>query len=130
MTNSQLWVILEYGGEVEHQVMDLILKTVLGAGVVIVIQLLAKTKYYYIAGLAPLFPTFALISHYVVGTEQTPEALKQTLMFGLASMIPYLVYMLTLYLFVDRLKLELALLCAVLGWSLAATALVLIWNRA
>ena len=42
--------------------MDLILKAALGAAVVIILAMLAKTKNYYIAGLVPLFPTFALIA--------------------------------------------------------------------
>jgi uncharacterized membrane protein (GlpM family) len=28
-------------------------------------------KNYYLAGLVPLFPTFALIAHYIVGSERT-----------------------------------------------------------
>ena len=47
--------------------MDLILKATLGAAVVVILAALAKTRNYYIAGLVPLFPTFALIAHYIVG---------------------------------------------------------------
>ena len=44
--------------------MGLVIKAALGALVVLLIGVLAKTKNYYIAGLIPLFPTFALIAHY------------------------------------------------------------------
>ncbi len=46
--------------------MGLVIKAALGALVVLLIGVLAKTKNYYIAGLIPLFPTFALIAHYIV----------------------------------------------------------------
>ncbi|EFZ0255431.1 GlpM family protein [Shigella sonnei] len=51
--------------------MGLVIKAALGALVVLLIGVLAKTKNYYIAGLIPLFPTFALIAHYIVASELT-----------------------------------------------------------
>ncbi|BBU83743.1 hypothetical protein EIMP300_51430 [Escherichia coli] len=50
--------------------MGLVIKAALGALVVLLIGVLAKTKNYYIAGLIPLFPTFALIAHYIVASER------------------------------------------------------------
>ena len=37
----------------------------LGAFAVILIAILSKSKSFYIAGLEPLFPTFAIIAHYI-----------------------------------------------------------------
>ena len=54
--------------------MALVIKAAIGALVVLLIGLLSKTKNYYIAGLIPLFPTFALIAHYIVATERGVEA--------------------------------------------------------
>ncbi len=53
--------------------MDLILKAALGAAVVLILAALAKTRNYYIAGLVPLFPTFALIAHYIVGKGRSVD---------------------------------------------------------
>ena len=50
-----------------YKQMQLFIKALIGAGVVVLIQLLTRSQNYYIAGLVPLFPTFALISHYMVG---------------------------------------------------------------
>ena len=107
---------------------SLLLKALLGAVIIIVIQLLAKTKNYYIAGLVPLFPTFTLMSHYIVGTQRTVGELKATIRFGIAAMIPYFVYMLALYFLVERVKLVPALLAATLCWAIAATMLVAVWK--
>ena len=50
-------------------------------GHLILIQVLARTKNAYVAGLVPLFPTFALIAHYPVGTQRGTTELKQTIQF-------------------------------------------------
>lgn len=109
--------------------MDLILKACLGAAVVVILAALAKTRNYYIAGLVPLFPTFALIAHYIVGKERSLEDLKTTILFGMWSIIPYLVYLMALYLLVDRLRLEASLALATLAWLVAAGILVSLWLR-
>ena len=55
--------------------MGLVIKAALGA-LVVLIGVLAKTKNYYIAGLIPLFPTFALIAHYIVASGGTETATR------------------------------------------------------
>lgn len=107
---------------------SLLLRALFGAGVVVVIQLLARTRSYYIAGLVPLFPTFTLISNYIVGTERTVAELKTTLRFSMASMVPYGVYLIALYLLVDRLKFRMALLGAVVCWAVVAVVLIVLWH--
>lgn len=54
----------------------LFLKCMLGAGVVLIISILSKSKAFYIAGLVPLFPTFALIAHVIVFQQKGAEALQ------------------------------------------------------
>lgn len=109
--------------------MDLIFKALLGAAVVVILAALAKTKNYYIAGLVPLFPTFALIAHYIVGKGRSLGDLKTTILFGMWSIIPYFIYLAALYLMVDRWRLEVSLALAALAWLVAATLLVTFWIR-
>jgi len=106
---------------------DLFFKALLGAAVVLIIAALSKTKNYYIAGLVPLFPTFALIAHYIVGKGRSIDDLKTTIVFGMWSIIPYFVYLATLYVMVDRLRLEASLAVAAVAWLMAATLLVTVW---
>lgn len=89
--------------------MGLVIKAALGALVVVLIGLLAKTKNYYIAGLIPLFPTFALIAHYIVASERGIDALRTTIVFSMWSIIPYFVYLVSLWYFTGFLKLPVAL---------------------
>ena len=109
--------------------MQLIIKALIGAVVVVIIQLLTHSKNYYLAGLVPLFPTFALISHYLVGNQRTTVELKMTIIFSMFSLIPYFIYLLALYLLVERIRLEFALLMAALCWGVAASLLIFLWNR-
>ena len=109
--------------------MDLILKATLGAAVVIILAALAKTKNYYIAGLVPLFPTFALIAHYIVGKGRSLDDLKTTIVFGMWSIISYFIYLATLYVMVDKMRLEASLAVAAVAWLMAATVLVSVWVR-
>ena len=45
------------------------------------------------------------------------------------SIIPYFVYLATLYVLVDRLRLEASMALATLAWLIAATVLVTVWVR-
>ena len=108
--------------------MRLFVRALLGALVVVVIQLFSRSRNYYIAGLVPLFPTFAIISHYLVGSQRTSAELKNTILFTMLSLIPYFIYLLALYLLVDRLRLELSLLASALSWAFAAGLLIILWN--
>lgn len=109
--------------------MGLVFKAALGALVVVLIALLSRTKNYYIAGLIPLFPTFALLAHYIVATDRGMDALRTTIVFGMWSIIPYFLYLLSLWYFTGFLKLPLALGGAVVCWSLSAWVLIYCWSR-
>lgn len=109
--------------------MGLLIKAAIGALVVVAIGLLAKTKNYYIAGLIPLFPTFALIAHYIVATERGIDALRATIVFGMWAIIPYFIYLLSLWYFTGLMRVWPALGCAVLCWCLSAWLLIFFWNR-
>ncbi|MBV4369213.1 GlpM family protein [Erwinia phyllosphaerae] len=109
--------------------MGLILKAALGALIVVLISLLSRTRSYYLAGLLPLFPTFALIAHYIVASERGTEALRATIIFGMWAIIPYFIYLLTLWYFVGMMKLPLALGSAVGCWCIAAWLLITLWSR-
>jgi len=104
-------------------------KCSLGALAVLLIALLSQSRAFYIAGLVPLFPTFALIAHYIVASERDAQALQRTALFGLWSLLPYALYLLTVYWLSTRTALLPTLLLATLAWLLAATLLLWGWTR-
>lgn len=109
--------------------LSLFLKCLMGAVAVLAIALLSRSKSFFIAGLIPLFPTFALIAHYIVGSERSIADLRTTALFGLWSLIPYAVYLLAVYWLSVRTTLTVTLASATLAWTVAAGALVLVWGR-
>ena len=54
----------------------LLLKCLLGALAVLLIALLSRASSFYLAGLVPLFPTFALIAHAMVGSAGMVQSMK------------------------------------------------------
>jgi membrane protein GlpM len=109
--------------------MTLFLKCLLGAAAVLVIALLSKSRSFYIAGLVPLFPTFALIAHAIVGSERGAAALRTTALFGLWSLLPYALYLVAVYVLCTRFSLPVTLVAATLTWMLGAAVLLLAWTR-
>lgn len=104
-------------------------KCLLGAAAVLLISLLAQTRNFYIAGLVPLFPTFALIAHAIVGSQRSAGDLRQTALFGLCSLIPYAIYLGCVFWLATRATLSTTLLLATLAWLVAAGLLLLAWQR-
>ncbi|AVX01602.1 hypothetical protein BST55_05570 [Vibrio vulnificus] len=110
-------------------VISLFLKSLLGAAAVVIIALLSKSKNFYIAGLVPLFPTFALIAHFIVGSERSMEDLRQTALFGLWSLLPYAAYLAAVYYFSYRFSLVTTLSAATVIWLMAASLLIVVWTK-
>ena len=106
----------------------LFLKCMLGAGVVLIISILSKSKAFYIAGLVPLFPTFALIAHVIVFQQKGAEALQKTALFGLWSLIPYAIYLVAVYMLATRVSMWSCLGLATLCWMVAAAGLIYGWQ--
>jgi membrane protein GlpM len=109
--------------------MTLFFKCLLGAAAVLLIALLSRTRNFYIAGLVPLFPTFALIAHYIIGSERSAQDLRATALFGLASLLPYAVYLACVYWLAVRMPLSATLGIATLAWCVAAGVLLLVWAK-
>ncbi|NIF82667.1 hypothetical protein F3J24_03975 [Comamonas sp. Tr-654] len=109
--------------------MDLLLKCIVGAVAVLAIHAVSNIRNFYIAGLVPLFPTFALIAHYIIGTERNMTDLRATALFGLASLIPYAVYLTVVYLLAIRMSLFATLSLATVAWCGAAALLLLLWPK-
>ena len=57
------------------------------------------------------------------------EALRTTIVFGMWSIIPYFIYLLSLWYFTGVMRLPFALAGAVGCWSLCAWLLIIGWSR-
>lgn len=108
--------------------MDYIFKGVVGAGVVIFIAILSQSRYIYLAGLAPLFPTFALFAHVLSYHEGGAVALREVVYFGAFSIFPYLAYLLSVAFLIGRIGLPGTLVAGLVVWAATSAILVYSWN--
>ncbi|MFZ6690614.1 GlpM family protein [Undibacterium sp. SXout20W] len=108
---------------------SLFFKCLTGAFAVLLITLASKSRYFVLAGLVPLFPTFALIAHVVIGTSRSVTDLQTTALFGLCSLIPYAAYLATVYFLSVRTSLSITLTAAVVMWMVSASCMLLVWFR-
>ena len=115
--------------DVELYMFDLSIKALIGAAVVVAIGLVTKTRFYFLAGLLPLFPTFALIGHYIAATSTSPEQFRDIVIFGMLATIPYLTYLGTVLFLHTKMNIAPLLSISVLAWSIVSVALIAIWNR-
>lgn len=122
-------VLLNTDFNQELSMTSLFLKSMLGALAVLLIAVLSKSKNFFIAGLIPLFPTFALIAHWIVGTERGVTDLRATALFGLWSLIPYAAYLLSVYLLSPNYSLVSTLVLSTIVWTISALLLLFIWSR-
>ena len=108
--------------------LQIIIKSFIGFVVVFIIQLLAKSKYYVLSALVPLFPSMAIFSYYFVGEQGDVSKLRETIIFGMVSLITYFAFLFSLLIFAKHYKLVTAILLASVVWFVFAISQTLLWN--
>lgn len=111
------------------QRINFLLKGLIGSFIVLIIVFLSKTDNYYIAGLIPLFPSFGILAQIIVYNEKGIEALKETILFGMFSIIPYLLYLLGIYYTIDLYGFFISIIVGIVLWTLSAIILIKNWDR-
>ena len=109
--------------------MEITIKAILGAAIVIALHFLSKSSNFYLAALVVLFPTFSLIAYFMIGTERSMEDVKETAIFGIYAIIPYAAFVLSVIFFSSRLKLFTTLVLSTVVWCVFALALTLLWRK-
>lgn len=109
--------------------MGLLIKGLLGALVVVLIGVLAKNQKLRYRWPGPAVSH--LCAHRPLYCRQRAgiEALRATIVFGMWSILPYFIYLLSLWYFTGIMRLPLALAGAVGCWGLCARLLILGWSR-
>ena len=102
----------------------------MGATVAVLIAVLARSNYFILAGLAPLFPTFALFAHILSYKAGGVSQLRDVALFGAFSVIPYLFYVLGVYFALTKFRIEIAIPTGLTLWFISASILFVLWNKA
>jgi len=101
---------------------DILIKAFLGGLLIAVLLTLARRGQYLITGLLISVPAVSLYTWWWIGREEGAEALRAALRAAMWSAVPWVMYLLVVYLLAGRLPLWLSLGCGVAAY-LAATAL-------
>tara|TARA_B100001989_G_C24550561_1_gene474263 strand:+ start:992 stop:1327 length:336 start_codon:yes stop_codon:yes gene_type:complete len=102
----------------------------MGAVVAVLIAMLARSNYFILAGLAPLFPTFALFAHILSYRVGGNGQVRDVALFGAFSIIPYLFYVLGVYFALTKFRFEIAIPMGLVLWAISAAIVYVLWNRA
>ena len=103
----------------------LLIKALIGALIVVLLSIAAGSrKYVFLAGLIPLFPTFALIGQFITYREQGAEKVKEVADFGIWSLIPYFVYLLVVKLTVTKVGFYRSTALVVGAWTVVSVVLI------
>ncbi len=109
--------------------MELVFKSVVGAVLVVAIQIFSRNSNYYLAGLVLTFPAFSLLAHYTIGIQRTTAELKETVLFGIFGIIPYFIYLVSMYLTLEKTSLIRALSFSTFSWFILAIFLIIGWSQ-
>ena len=81
---------------------ELLMRFLVGGTLVVLINLIGKSRNSFVAGLAMLFPAITLIGYYFLSISQH-GSLSKTVMFSIWSLPTSLVFLLTLYFTIDEM---------------------------
>lgn len=101
---------------------------VIGAVVAMSLAYLARLNLYFLMGLVPLFPAFALMAHTMLAHGGNVAGLRMAAAFGLYSLIPYATYLSSIVFLSHVLPPLVAIGLGIVGWFATATLLVMAWN--
>ena len=108
---------------------ELFLKSGIGFVLLLVIQLLSKSKHYVLSALVPLFPSLAIFSYYFVGIQGDLDKLSKTIIFGMLSLITYFSFLLALLILSKKMAIVPALICSSLVWFGVAGIQIFLWQK-
>ena len=107
-----------------------IINAIMGAAVATLIAFIGRSNIYVLAGLIPLFPTFTLFAHISAFQNGGVEQLKPVILFGLLSIIPYLIYVAVMYFSVQQgLKISQSIGLSIVTWLIAAGNIFLLAKK-
>ena len=109
--------------------MELSLKAILGAVIVVALHFLSKSSNFYLSALVVLFPTFSLIAFIMIGTSRSVADVKETAIFGMFAIIPYAAFILSVIFSSSRFKLFPSLLISTAVWCVSALVLTVLWRK-
>ncbi|MDR3601898.1 MAG: GlpM family protein [Desulfosporosinus sp.] len=102
---------------------ELLTRFLVGGTLVVLINLIGKSRNNFVAGLAMLFPAITLIGFYFLSISQH-GSLSKTVLFSIWSLPTSLVFLVTLYFTIDKIPILQALVLGIVSWLIAAIVVI------
>lgn len=103
---------------------ELTLRFITGGSLIVLITLLAKTKYPMLSGIFMLFPAVTLVGYYFIGQSMSIPQLQQVTKFSIYALSTTFIFLITFYYAQEKQSLNLALGSATLAWFATAGILM------
>lgn len=104
---------------------DILLKSLLGGILIAVLLTLARLRHYIITGLLVSIPAVSLYTWWWIGREHGPDSLRISVRAAMWSAIPWVAYLVVVYLLAGKAPLWLTLALGVLAWLIIAAVFAL-----
>ena len=105
-----------------------VMVAVIGATVATGLAVLARLNLYYLMGLVPLFPAFALIAHITAAASGATINMRTAAIFGLYALVPYASYLIAIVTLSHTWSAPIAIGLGLVAWFAIAFGLVAAWN--
>jgi membrane protein GlpM len=109
--------------------MYLLIKCLIGALIMLTIHFLTQSKNYYLTGLILLFPSLSIPAYYFIYMDKGLNELRNTTLFALFSLIPYIAFILSVYFLVKSQHIVLTLLIGTGVWFTLALVILNVWKQ-
>jgi membrane protein GlpM len=107
---------------------SLLFSALIGAILATCIAFIGRSHLYFLSGLMPLFPSFALLAQIEAFNIGGAFQVKQVAIFGLVALVPYAGYLLALILLIDKADLRVAMSAAIGAWFALAIVSIVLWD--
>ena len=103
---------------------ELLLRFIAGGSLIVLVTLLAKTRYPMLAGIFMLFPAVTLVGYYFIGQSMSVAQLRQVTKFSIYALSTTFIFLVTFYYAQEKHSLNAALGSATAMWFVASGALM------
>ena len=108
---------------------EIALRFVAGGSLIVLVTLLAKTKYPMLSGIFMLFPAVTLVGYYFIGQSMSIPQLQQVTKFSIYALSTTFIFLLVFYYAQEKQSLNLALSSATFAWCVSAGILIGITHK-
>ena len=108
--------------------MELLIKCCIAVIIMITVHYLSQTKYFYVSALILGCPALSILAYYFMDQEHGSGSVRSTILFALLSLIPFLIFLITLRTTLAYHVIDFSLGIAFIAWLSTSLFILWLWN--